>query len=100
MSDALSQLRDACAEVVRRARYVRVNPEAIPAYAASLPLGEGRPEEAEGASAEAAAAPAETAAPVPAEHPAAFWLTLDAINFGSGWFPTLSKPKGKSGYHT
>jgi Potential Queuosine, Q, salvage protein family len=27
-------------------------------------------------------------------------LTLDAINFGSGWFPTLRKRPGRSGYHT
>ena len=31
---------------------------------------------------------------------AAYWLTLDAINFGSGWFPTLRKRAGQSGYHT
>ena len=31
---------------------------------------------------------------------AAFWLILDAINFGSGWFPTLRKPGGRSGYFT
>lgn len=42
----------------------------------------------------------------PADHDAgpagttAFWLTLDAINFGSGWFPTLVKLPGRSGYHT
>ncbi len=30
----------------------------------------------------------------------AFWLTLDAINFGSGWFPTLRKRDGRSGYYT
>jgi hypothetical protein len=30
----------------------------------------------------------------------AFWLTLDAINFGSGWFPTLRKRAGRSGYFT
>ena len=28
---------------------------------------------------------------------AAFWLTLDAINFGSGWFPTLRKRAGLLG---
>jgi hypothetical protein len=27
-------------------------------------------------------------------------LTLDAINFGSGWFPTLHKRPGCSGYYT
>jgi hypothetical protein len=31
---------------------------------------------------------------------AAYLLTLDAINFGSGWFPTLRKPSGLSGYYT
>ena len=34
------------------------------------------------------------------EELAAFWLTLDAINFGSGWFPTLRKRDGRSGYYT
>jgi hypothetical protein len=34
------------------------------------------------------------------EDVAAFVLTLDAINFGSGWFPTLRKPPGRSGYFT
>ncbi|MFL5820659.1 MAG: queuosine salvage family protein [Solirubrobacteraceae bacterium] len=31
---------------------------------------------------------------------AAYVLTLDAINFGSGWFPTLRKRPGCSGYFT
>ena len=31
---------------------------------------------------------------------AAYMLTLDAINFGSGWFPTLRKRPGCSGYFT
>ena len=30
----------------------------------------------------------------------AYLLTLDAINFGSGWFPTLHKLPGRSGYYT
>lgn len=34
------------------------------------------------------------------EDAAAFWLTLDAINFGSGWFPTLKKQAAKTGYRT
>jgi hypothetical protein len=84
MSALLSQLRDACATVAQRARHVNVKPEAIPTYAASLPLGDQPPAEAT----------------ADREHGAAFWLTLDAINFGSGWFPTLKKAPGKSGYHT
>ncbi len=35
-----------------------------------------------------------------AEDVALFTLTLDAINFGSGWFPTLRKRPGCSGYYT
>ena len=31
---------------------------------------------------------------------ATYLLTLDAINFGSGWFPTLRKRPGRSGYFT
>jgi hypothetical protein len=31
---------------------------------------------------------------------ASYLLTLDAINFGSGWFPTLRKRPGSSGYYT
>src|SRR2546421_4686318 len=31
---------------------------------------------------------------------AAYLLQLDAINFGSGWFPTLRKRPGCSGYFT
>ena len=31
---------------------------------------------------------------------AAYFLTLDTLNFGSGWFPTLRKRSGSSGYFT
>ncbi len=31
---------------------------------------------------------------------AAYFLTLDTVNFGSGWFPTLRKRAGCSGYFT
>lgn len=34
------------------------------------------------------------------EDVAAYLLALDAINFGSGWFPTLRKRPGCSGYYT
>ncbi len=83
-------LRDACAEVASRAHFVRVNTDAIPAYAGALPLAEMPllvvPAVALGAAAQ--------------ERRAAFCLTLDAINFGSGWFPTLRKRAGHSGYRT
>ena len=83
-------VRSACARVAAQARHVTIQDDAIPAYAAGLPL----------------VAPA--FAPDPQAHLlagsteelAAFWLTLDAINFGSGWFPTLRKRAGHSGYYT
>jgi Queuosine salvage protein len=87
----MDDLREACAAVAARARSVTVVPEAIPAYAAALAdqaarvAGEAEP-------------PPDTAAEREAR--AAYWLTMDAINFGSGWFPTLRKPGGRSGYFT
>ena len=36
----------------------------------------------------------------PPEDVAEYLLTLDAINFGSGWFPELRKRPGSSGYYT
>ena len=36
----------------------------------------------------------------PAADVADYLLVLDAINFGSGWFPTLRKRPGSSGYYT
>ena len=75
----LSQLRDACATVAERASYVRIDADVIPAYARSLSESPPRAD---------------------APRDAGYWLTLDAINFGSGWFPTLRKPAGMSGYRT
>jgi hypothetical protein len=85
----MDELRRACAEVARRSRSVCIDRAAIPAYTAALlerlPRG--------------AAGPAPPAAER-GEDVAAFWLTLDAINFGSGWFPELRKRDGRSGYNT
>src|SRR3954452_9194509 len=36
----------------------------------------------------------------PPDDVATYMLTLDAINFGSGWFPPLRKRPGSSGYYT
>jgi hypothetical protein len=80
--DLVTQIRRACARVAERARHVSIDVDAIPAYAASLTLS----------------GPAGAAPEVP--NAAAFWLTLNAINFGSGWFPTLQKRAGLSGYGT
>ena len=49
----------------------------------------------------AASPPAPDLAPGAAdEERAAFGLQLNAVNFGSGWFPTLRKPPGLSGFRT
>jgi Potential Queuosine, Q, salvage protein family len=90
MAELLSRLREACATVAARATHVQINERAIQPYAATLPP------------------PSPSSPPEPQTHLtegtreelAAFWLTLDAINFGSGWFPTLRKRDGRSGYHT
>ena len=34
------------------------------------------------------------------EEVASYTLALDAVNFGSGWFPTMRKRAGCSGYYT
>ncbi|HEY6693025.1 MAG TPA: queuosine salvage family protein [Solirubrobacteraceae bacterium] len=78
-------VRAACARVAASARHVRIVEPAVAEYAATLPA-EGPPApDLGGASDEARAA---------------FSLTLNAINFGSGWFPTLRKAAGMSGFRT
>jgi hypothetical protein len=84
----MQALRDACAAVARRSRHVEIVEDAIPAYAAGLSPGE-------------ASAPTDPETHLTTgtrEELAAFWITLNAINFGSGWFPTLRKPGGRSGH--
>jgi hypothetical protein len=65
--------------------------DAIPALAASL-AAEGLGTDPED--------PAHTAVGASDEDRARFVLALDAVNFGSGWFPVLRKAPGASGYHT
>ena len=84
----MDDLRRACQQVAVRARHVRIDELAIGPYAASLPRA--------GAAAEAE--PPLTGAA--REIAAAATLQLDAVNFGSGWFPTLRKRPGLSGYRT
>ncbi len=78
-------IRFACARVAARARSVRIVEDAIEPYAATLPAESPPAPDLPGAS---------------DEQRAAFQLTLNAINFGSGWFPTLRKREGMSGFRT
>jgi hypothetical protein len=79
------EIRERAAWVAARACSVRIDRDAIDAYAATLP---------------AETPPAPDLAGATLEERAAFSLTLNAINFGSGWFPTLRKRDGMSGFRT
>lgn len=75
---------------MERARWVRVDASQIGGYASGLTkTGEAAPDEA-------SSSPS-TADP---EHAAAFAICMNAINFGSGWWPTIRKRPGHSGYAT
>jgi hypothetical protein len=87
----MDELREACAAVAAEARSVTIVTEAIPAYAAELACA---------ARADSGGAEPPPRTPGEREARAAYWLTMDAINFGSGWFPTLRKRPGLSGYNT
>lgn len=90
--DLFGHIRAAAAEVSRHARYVQLREERLAAYAASLSMelaGQARPHydrehHFSGSAAETAA----------------FLLTLDSVNFGSGYFPHLRKRAAMSGYFT
>jgi len=85
MMGLCEEVRVSCAEVAARARWVTVDPERVGVVEAGPPPQldperhylEGSPEAV-----------------------AMYVLTLDAVNFGSGWFPTLRKRPGCSGYYT
>lgn len=89
VGDIFDRIRAAAAEVARRARSVRIDESKLTALAREL-SGE-----------------LEQPSLDPAHHrlgdrdaTLAYVLTLDAINFGSGWFPRLEKRPGLSGYLT
>ncbi len=86
----LDEVRSACASVAASSRFVHINADRLATYARALPL-------------EALTAPALD----PATHylgepelTLGYLVTLDAINFGSGYFPHLEKRPGYSGYFT
>lgn len=89
--DLLDTIRHRCADVATTARQVHIDEQRLEAYATEL-----------------ADLPPVTDPEDPAHHgitddlevSALFVIALDAINFGSGWFPVLAKRPGQSGYHT
>jgi hypothetical protein len=80
------EVRAACAWVAERARSVRIEEDKIEEYAAGLPQIGSEIE------------PAPFAADP--ESAATFAICMNAINFGSGWWPTIRKRPGHSGYGT
>ena len=80
------EVRAACARVAEEARHVRIDEAEVRRCAETLPHGRGtEPGLLAGAEREEAAA---------------LVICLDAINFGSGWWPTIRRAAGKSGYGT
>ena len=89
MAELLKDLRAACRAVADQASSVKIDAGAVRPYALALDLpSEPGPD------------PDVHLGAGSTEERAAFWLTLNAINFGSGWFPTLRKRSGHSGYFT
>jgi hypothetical protein len=78
-------VRSACREIAASASHVSIDLEAL----AALDPGEPPALDAERHYLEGSA-----------EEVAHFMFVLDSINFGSGWFPTLRKRPGMSGYFT
>jgi hypothetical protein len=78
-------VRATCREIADGARHVRIDPERLSV------LEPGSPPELDAERHYLEGAP---------EDVADYLLALDSINFGSGWFPTLRKRAGMSGYFT
>jgi len=83
------RVRAACAWVMARARWVRVDEEALAPYAHRFQ--HSSPDRGPDAGNDPAGGE---------EAAAAFAICMNAINFGSGWWPTIRKRPGHSGYAT
>ena len=81
----LDEVRSTCREIAETARYVSIDLDA------ARPPAEAHPPALDPEAHYLEGSPGEVAT---------YLLTLDAINFGSGWFPTLRKRPGRSGYFT
>ena len=85
------RVREACREVAEEAGSVRIAHAQVESYSRTLATVPPAP-------------PDPTTQLLPdegvREDRAAFVICLDAINFGSGWWPTIRKRPGRSGYAT
>lgn len=84
------EIRSACARVTERARFVQIVDDRLAALARELAHAAEEPAQLD---------PAHHHLDTP-EATLAYVITLDAVNFGSGWFPHLAKRPGCSGYFT
>lgn len=86
----ITRVRHSCRQVAQQSTQVHIRQDRIPDYARCLPFEQ---------------------LATPEHHPqrhylnqgdatATFFITLDAVNFGSGYFPHLAKRPGMSGYYT
>lgn len=82
------EVRSTCAAIAQDARWVAIDAERV----ATFELGPSRPG--------VALDPQRHFLEGAREDVARYFLALDTINFGSGWFPTLRKRPGCSGYFT
>lgn len=84
------RVREACAWVAGRARSVSFDEKVIGPYSRTLPQSVDAPQ----------LDPATYLVEGDHETRAAFVICSNAINFGSGWWPTIRKRRGHSGYFT
>ena len=89
-SGLFDRIRSRCAEVTKRAQHVRIDDAGLEAFALRLASDQWSADDLD---------PAHYFSGDESET-LAFVVSLDAINFGSGWFPALHKRPGMSGYRT
>jgi len=87
MTDIFDRIRSSCAAVAERSTHVKIDLDRLHGFAADLDTTPPNPDPGQVRIGDD-------------ESTAAFVLTLDSINFGSGYFPWLEKRPGMSGYHT
>lgn len=85
----LEEVRTSCAAVAGQSAQVRIVEDRLGRYAEELRAAERVPDDDPGRMRLASV-----------EETVTFVVALDAVNFGSGWFPVLRKRPGMSGYHT
>jgi hypothetical protein len=79
------EVRSSCAAIAAGARWVQIDADALAGVEPGAPP---------------ALDPVRHYLEGPPQDVATYMLVLDAVNFGSGWFPTLRKRSGSSGYFT